>query len=387
MAGHGYWGCCAGGILARTCAPDSDDADTIHVEFDEDLSQEERTAAIKQQVLIELLQASDSDRSLHRKGTRSFTNEQMRDIVDFRREHRRARSSDSLASLERTARHCPTSLTEKSDSRRSTQEPTGFQVQSSGPWGVPSGHGSGINSWGTIDAASYCVRGPNYLRERDKKKAKVPSAESLAELVLVDLFETTEDIPCISRCSAAATLERLRTSGEQRRLLLINFRCNPIHLVLVYALRDPAEGRSPAAGLLESLFNGSMSKDSLRQRLKVIPRPLNMPWLLRTALGETPAIIGKQIPMELFRTERECEISLNIVHSGVARRVLTVLKSGASSLDLELGVLLESQTQDELPEQLIGGFRVTHPDLGTTRLVDPSAESVDSFVPTSGANL
>jgi len=374
--------------LARTCVLDGDHEDTIHVELDEDLSQEERTAAVRQQVLMDLLQASDGDRSLHRKGTRSFTNEQMRDIVDFRREHlARARSSDSFASLERTARHCRTSVTEGSDSRRSTREPAAFQVQSSGQWGVPSGHGSGKNSWGTVDAASYCVRGPNYLRERDKKKAKVPSAQSLGELVLVDLFETTEDIPCVSRCAAAATLERLRTSGEQRRLLLINFRCNPIHLVLVYALRDPAEGRSPAADLLESLFNGSMSKESLRQRLKVIPRPLNMPWLLRTALGETPAIIGKQIPMELFRTERECEISLNIVHSGVARRVLTVLKSGASSLDLELGVLLESQTQDELPEQLIGGFRVTHPDLGTTRLVDPSAEPADSFVPASGSDL
>ncbi|CAK0812434.1 unnamed protein product, partial [Prorocentrum cordatum] len=93
------------------------------------------------------------------------------------------------------------------------------------------------------------------------------------------------------------------------------------------------------------------------------PRPLNMPWLLKTVLGESPAIIGKQIPIELFRTERECEISLNIVHSGAAKRILTVLRSGASSLDLELGVLLESQAEGELPEQLIGGFRVTHPDL------------------------
>jgi hypothetical protein len=28
---------------------------------------------------------------------------------------------------------------------------------------------------------------------------------------------------------------------------------------------------------------------------------------------------------------------------------------------------------------LIGGLRVAHPDLGTTRLVDPSADPADSF--------
>lgn len=331
------------------------------MEFDEDLSQEERTAAVRQQVLMDLLQASDGDRGLTRKVGRTFTNEQMRDIVDFRSEYfTRSRMSES---------------------RRFTQE--SIQGQSSGPWGVPSGHGSGSNSWGAVDAASYRVRGPDYLRDR---KAKVPSAESLADLVLVDLFETTEDIPCICRCAAAGTVERLRASGERRRLLLINFRCNPIHLVLVYALPDLEEGRSPAAGLLESLASGSMSEETLKQRLKVIPRPLNMPWLLKTVLGETPAIIGKQIPIELFRTEKECEISLNIVRSGAAKRMLTVLKSGASSLDLELGVLLESQTQDELPEQLIGGFRVTRPDLETTRLVNASATAADSFASASGTN-
>lgn len=329
-----------------------------HSCVNDDLSEEEHTAAVRQQVLMDLLQASEGDRTLHRRGTRSFTNEQMRDIVEFRREF--------FTGVRR------------SESRRLTQEPAALQAAPLGPWGAPRGHGSGANSWGAVDATSYRVRGPDYLRGR---KAKVPSAESLAELVLVDLFETTEDIPCISRCAAAGTVERLRESGEQRRLLLINFRCDPIHLVLVHALSDPAGDRTPAAGLLESLVGGSMSEERLRQRLKVIPRPLNMPWLLKTVLGESPAIIGKQIPIELFRTERECEISLNIVHSGAAKRILTVLRSGASSLDLELGVLLESQAEGELPEQLIGGFRVTHPDLSTTRLVNPSAPPpIETFV-------
>lgn len=318
--------------------------------FDEDLSEEERTAAVRQQVLMDLLHAAEGDRSVHRRGTRSFTNDQMSDIVDFRREYF-ARSG-------------------RSETRRLTLEFAAPQ----GPWGAPSGHGSGTNSWGSVDATSYRVRGPNYLRD----KAKVPSAESLAELVLVDLFETTEDIPCISQCAAADTVERLRRSGEQRRLLLINFRCNPVHLVLVYAVPDPEEGLSPAAGLLESLVDGSMSEERLKQRLKVIPRPLNMNRVLKWTLGGSPAIIGKQIPIELFRTERECEVSLNIVHSKSAQRILSVLKSSASSLDLELGVLLESQAEGELPEQLIGGFRVTHPDLETTRLVNPSGP-VDVF--------
>merc|ERR1719424_197244 len=134
MAGRGCCGSCAGGILAWRRTSSGDDEDLVMryhtcMEFDEDLSQEERTAAVRQQVLMDLLQASDGDRGLTRKVGRTFTNEQMRDIVDFRSEY-----------FTRSGR---------SESRRFTQE--SIQGQSSGPWGVPSGHGSGSNSWGAVD--------------------------------------------------------------------------------------------------------------------------------------------------------------------------------------------------------------------------------------------
>merc|ERR1711862_634314 len=86
-------------------------------------------------------------------------------------------------------------------------------------------------------------------------------------------------------------------------------------------------------------------------------------------LGETPAILGKRIPLEFFHSDKECEISINVVRSAAAKHILKVLKSAASALDLELGVVLEASSKDELPEQLIGGFHMKYPDLGTVRLV------------------
>lgn len=315
-------------------------------EFEEE--RQARNEDAVREVLMDLMDEAGGDKksALYRRSSRSFTGRELREIDRFRKEFFLRRDSQLLSS--------------KSLSFGAPSAP-------SGPWGNPSARGGETNAWDTIDASSYMVRGPNYLQN----KVKVGSNEGLGELVVVDMFHTSRDIPFVSSCSAAGTVRRLRDAGETRRLLLLNFRCMPIHLVLVWAVDSMDEdNRSPSRELLER-FMSSMDDEEMKTRMKIIPRPLDMPWILKRCLGETPAIIGKQIPLEFLRCGTDLEVGINVVSSPAAERILRVLSSATSKLNLELAVVLESKHAEELPEQLIGGFRVAYPDLETSRLVTP----------------
>jgi len=200
---------------------------------------------------------------------------------------------------------------------------------------------------------------------------KVFSGAELTELLVVDLFEASEDVQRVTTCEAAGTVQRLRRKGEKRQLLVVNFRIVPIHLVMVWALPD-AGGNSegPAMQLLRQ-FVGSMDDEERNRRLKVIPRLVEGSWVCRMALGETPAILGKNIPIDYYAGENEFEVSLGISSSSVAQRVVRVLKSAAEAVNVELALVLEATAEAELPEQVLGGGRLSFPDLATFRTVEP----------------
>mmetsp|Transcript_65006 Transcript_65006/g.188485 ORF Transcript_65006/g.188485 Transcript_65006/m.188485 type:complete len:355 (-) Transcript_65006:137-1201(-) len=236
-----------------------------------------------------------------------------------------------------------------------------------GPWGVSSEKGNGEkNAWGDVDCTKYAVRGPTYLWNRHK----LNSLGSLAELCVVDLFISGIDIPSASTHAGAKTVQRLRRAGEKRRLFVLNFRLVPLHLVVVWALPNTAGGGdSPAAALLERFF-GEMSDEERSKRLKVIPKILVGPWVVRRLVGENhPAILGRQIPVDYYTAEGVLEASVGVASSSAAQRVAKTMLRAGSALALELVLLVEGQTEAELPEQALGGFSIYHADLTQLREV------------------
>lgn len=239
-----------------------------------------------------------------------------------------------------------------------------------GPWGVSTTRGGELNAWSDIDPSSFNVRGPDYFTSRKK----VSCSGAVCELLVVDLFMCKDDISCVSRCSAAGTVQRLRLAGEKRRLILLNFRIVPLHFVIVWALPQPARNQEnlvnpadPAEALIAAFMG--MTNQERSQRLKVIPRVRQGPWLARKAVGETPALLGKNVPCEYYESADDFEISVGVASSGAAQKICRVLVYAAKAVDIELAVLIESKTDEELPEKLIGGFRVRHPDISTLRTV------------------
>jgi len=239
-------------------------------------------------------------------------------------------------------------------------------IQESYPWGTPFASGTGKNSWRAARATSFRVRGPSYLEDR----LKVPSSSALTELVLFDMFESNTDIASAASSSDVGSVQRLRRCGETRRLLVLNFRIMPLQVVLVWALPPEGFNSSPATRLLNRFFSEDMDDAERKKRIKVIPRVVDGPWVVKKVVGETPGILGKKVPLEFFREDNLLEISVGVASSSAAKKICSVLKVAAAMIDVEVAVVLEGQHEEELPETVAAGFRVCFPDTNSFRVVN-----------------
>jgi len=115
--------------------------------------------------------------------------------------------------------------------------------------------------------------------------------------------------------------------------------------------------------MLAQFVDGS---DEFRDsRLKMVPRIADGPWIVKKGVGCTPAITGRKLKHYYFRDKTknyiECVIDSN--STVMAGKILGLCKSAATKLTIDITFILQGEADDELPESIVGGFRVIHTDL------------------------
>ena len=103
-------------------------------------------------------------------------------------------------------------------------------------------------------------------------------------------------------------------------------------------------------------------------RLKIIPRIAEGPWLVKKGVGTTPAILGRKVKQTYYRNlyKNYIEIDADVGSSVVAGKILSLVKSAATALIIELSFLFQGECDEELPESLLTGVRIIHPSLPNT---------------------
>ena len=103
-------------------------------------------------------------------------------------------------------------------------------------------------------------------------------------------------------------------------------------------------------------------------RLKIIPRIAEGSWIVKKGVGTTPAILGRKVKQTYYRNSYKnyMEIDADVGSSVVAGKILSLVKSAATSLIIELSFLLQGESDDELPESMLTGVRIIHPSLADT---------------------
>ena len=241
------------------------------------------------------------------------------------------------------------------------------------------------NSWQELDAASFRVRGAEYLTD----KVKVPSRTPLFSPVGVQCYQCgdgggsqqQEARPFEHVAARAPTLAAHLASQPDSFFLLVGFMLpGPPFRTALFALQRTAPvGEDPAVErLLEQFVGGS---DEFRAaRFKYLPRiDVAPPFLLRAirlAGGEVPTLLCNKLTPQYHRGANYIEIDIDISSSRVANMTTNLILPKLADVIVSHAFLLEGRAADELPERVLGtmqtrGIRLVE----NTVRVDPAEAS------------
>jgi len=129
------------------------------------------------------------------------------------------------------------------------------------------------------------------------------------------------------------------------------------------------EEDTPLSRVLKPFFFGS--DDGYRDlRFKLIPKIVEGNWVVRKSVGSTPAILGTKLKQTYHRGTNYFELDVNIASSSVAAGVVRLAAGYAKTLVVDLALVIQGETEDELPERVVAGWRINNMDLATAKRME-----------------
>lgn len=207
--------------------------------------------------------------------------------------------------------------------------------------------------WDEADSSKVLVRGTRYL----SNQVKEPSQPAMLELVGVDFFKTANAISHYAECPHTV-LTRLRQQGDGRHFILLNLGMQPTQLVLIWAVPVDAKWSTDPAGLLFQDFCRTADAKARSDRLKLLPKVVDGPWLIKQMVPSRPVLIGRQCDTKFFIGDRHLEVSVDCSSASIGGTLAKTLTDGSSVV--ELHCILEGTREEELPERVMGAVAIYH---------------------------
>ena len=233
--------------------------------------------------------------------------------------------------------------------------------------------------WGEPDANSFRVRSKTYKSSR----LKVNAGPSLFRLLTAEVVETDSPILtgfCLHPKERVQLALQREVEAKSRGIpaasemppfvfaINISLPGPPnYHLVFYYAVDDMAiidgsEG-TPSSKLCNEFFFDK-DDDFRDNTFKLIPKIVEGNFLVRKAVGSTPAIMGRQIKQTYVRGDRFFELIIDTGSSAVAAGVMRICNGYARMITSDLAFLLEGNCELTLPERVMGTVTLKHVEFG-----------------------
>lgn len=213
------------------------------------------------------------------------------------------------------------------------------------------------------DPSTFLIRGKTYLEDRHKIKAK----KTLMQMVAADWLKSDKrEDDLASR--PGGIVQKYASRGGPEFFFIVNIQVpgsTTYSLALYYMMSTPLE----EAPLLESFVNGD---DAYRNaRFKLIPYIPKGSWIVKQSVGKKACLIGQALEINYFRGKNYIELGVDIGSSTVARGVVSLVLGYLNNLVIEMAFLIQANTNEELPEQLMGTCRLNYLDASKAVLVTP----------------
>ncbi|CAG9460131.1 unnamed protein product [Pedinophyceae sp. YPF-701] len=224
--------------------------------------------------------------------------------------------------------------------------------------------------WSSPESLPWRVRGANYLRD----KKKYPAGQSMFELVCVDVFECPQPTQHVARF-----LKWLPTNTFEYLLIvniLVPLRPKPLALTMSFACKRPEvlDQATTFGALFHSFAEGDA--EARNKKFKLIPNVPQGSWIIKQAVGSTPVLLGRKVTTHYYRGPNYLEVCVDVTSSSAANTAVRLVQNATKSLMIDMAVLIEGQSDDELPEKIIGHARFDRLDLRQNLTIDPTDESL-----------
>ena len=228
-----------------------------------------------------------------------------------------------------------------------------------------------VECWAEPDPNSFRVRGKTYKQDREK----INAGPSIGRLVAVDILLADEAVYSgvsthpNERIQLGLQREKaLKEKGLPSDMPPFVFVVNIVlpgppvyHGVFYFAVDnrstiDGTDGSASSKLCSQFLFGDD---DKFRDKtFKLIPQIVEGNFLVRKAVGSTPAIMGTKLKQLYVRSDRFFEVVLDCGSSSVASGVIRVVLPYSVHLTVDMGFLLEGNDESTLPERIFGCVRM-----------------------------
>ncbi|CAN6686630.1 unnamed protein product [Malus baccata var. baccata] len=201
------------------------------------------------------------------------------------------------------------------------------------------------NGWASPPGYKFLLRGPDYLSTR----VKVPTGEYLLKSLGFDWIRSSTKIGEVLKHPSSRVKKAI---GEE-------FPKGDKPFVWAFNLQVPCKDNYSAV----AYFTTREPIPEGNSRLKLIANIVKGPWIVRKAVGEQAiCIIGHALSCNYCASDSFLEVDMDIGSSMVASAIVHLAFGYITTLTVDLAFLIESQTESELPEQLLGAVRFSELD-------------------------
>lgn len=235
----------------------------------------------------------------------------------------------------------------------------------------PNGSEQDLSCWCKVAETPWMVRGSNYLRDGRKVRATT----QLFSLVGVDLLSAADSSKFAGGAAVRpeSKLCSLRSRGDNSYAFVVSFLL-PVGGCLVasmcFSLDDDTQfDQNTPSGKLSRIFFKGNDNSFRDDRLKIIPTVCEGPWMIREAVGQKPAIVGKRLQTTYFQTPNYLEIFIDLTASAFISTTVNLCCKQAEELIVDVAFLIEGKRDDELPEEILGSCRFDHISLSSAKQI------------------
>lgn len=236
------------------------------------------------------------------------------------------------------------------------------------------------NGWASPSGDKFMVRGPEYF----STKVKIPGGEYLLKPLGFDWIKSNTklvDVMNNPNSRVRKTLDDQFPTGDKPFVWAFNLQLpskENFSAVAYFVAMDSI----PEGSLMDRFLKGD---DAFRNsRLKLIANIVKGSWIVKKAVGEQAVcILGRAVSCKYIVRENYIEVDVDIGASMVASAIVHLAFGYITTLTVDLAFLIESQSESELPEQILGAVRFSELNPASASLIEPSCEGASDSLPSS----